>query len=423
LFFSKQRYFLQIYSAGLGHFILSFWTDVSYINKEIFMSKILIITEDKITFTSISNIALSSGLKNLHIISDQTDNTDIDLIIVDLSEETKPASDTVKELKQNYTGSFIIVIMNISQLLESAQLFDLGVVYIHLKNQDLNNLAEVVSRAIVLKNKSKELLSIRTGNQKLNEDFYKPYIFRSPIVLESLKEAQLVSENGDNVILLANTGVGKEIFAELIHRNSVRKNKKLIAINCAEISKDDAISALFGHREGAFTGAISDQIGFFEKANESTLFLDEIGDLEETVYAQLLRVLDSKTTIREFYKKGDKEITTVDVRIIAATNKVETNKYRKDFLPRFIWKIKIPDLKDRKEDLPDLVKYFIDERNKMQPQKNIVGVSKKVMDIFYKYEFTENIRGLRNFIIKAHAKCESNTIDVEDLDPELQNLL
>jgi DNA-binding NtrC family response regulator len=387
------------------------------------MSKILIITEDKITFTSISNMVPSSGLKNLQIISDQTDKTDIDLIIIDLSQQTKPASDTVKELKQNYTGSFIIVIMNINQLLESAQLFDLGVVYIHLQFQDLNKLSTVVNRAIIVKNKSKELLSFRTGNQKLTEKFFSPYIFRSPIVLESLKEAQYASECEYNVILLGNTGVGKEIFAELIHRNSVRKNTKLIAFNCANISKDNATSVFFGHIKGSFTGADSDKIGLFESAKDSTLFLDEIGELKKSIQAELLRVLDSKTTEREFFKKGDKTKTTADVRVIAATNEIGLKKYRKDFLPRFIMEINIPDLKDRKEDMPELINYFLDEINKMNPNKKISGVSNKVMDIFYKYEFPENIRELKKILIKGAIRCQSNTIDVEDLDKKYQNLL
>jgi DNA-binding NtrC family response regulator len=232
-----------------------------------------------------------------------------------------------------------------------------------------------------------------------------------------------VSENGDNVILLANTGVGKEIFAELIHRNSVRKNKKLIAVNCANISKANATSELFGHKKGAFTDAHSDKEGLFESADGSTLFLDEIGELEETVQAELLRVLDSKTTKREFYIKGDSKLTTVDVRIIAASNKFESENYRNDFLPRFIWRIKIPDLKDRKEEMPELVNFILNERNEMEPRKMISGVSDKVMDIFYIYDFPKNIRELRNILFRAHSRCQSNTIDVEDLDPELLNLL
>ena len=267
--------------------------------------------------------------------------------------------------------------------------------------------------------------SISSQFETINKDFYEPYIFKSEKSLAALKEAEYASKWESNVILLGETGVGKEIFAEIIHRNSKRSSKKkMISINCSLLSKETAYSELFGHEKDAFTGATKKKDGIFTEADGGTLFLDEIGDLHDDVQPQLLRVLNSENTKREFYPKGSTNITYSDVRIIAATNQIKDkttlNGFREDLFNRFTWVIEIPSLMDRKEEIPNLIDYYIQKFNDSSRHKKSISEEAKL--ILLRYDFPHNIRELGKIIERAYCRCKKGIIEVENLDSHLQSL-
>ncbi len=224
------------------------------------------------------------------------------------------------------------------------------------------------------------------------------------------------------VIIYGESGTGKELVAQAIHELGNRKNGPFVKVNLAALSENLFESELFGHVKGAFTGAYQNRKGRFELADKGDIFLDEIGDLPEFMQVKLLRVLEERVIERV----GDSKPIPVDVRVISATNKdlealVKGGKFRQDFYYRInVIPIYIPPLRERKEDLPVLVEHFI-RRNRLKTGKEIRGVSKEVMDIFYNYPWPGNVRELRSVIEYAFVICNNTIIQKEHLIPTLQN--
>jgi two-component system response regulator AtoC len=194
--------------------------------------------------------------------------------------------------------------------------------------------------------------------------------------------------------------------AETIHAHSSRQNEKFIAVNCAAVPENLLESELFGYEKGAFTGAYHKKIGKFEIASNGTVFLDEIGDISLTIQAKLLRVLQNK----EIYRLGGNEKITINARIITATNKnlekmVESGEFRQDLFYRLnIFPIVLPPLRDRKEDIPELVSHFIKE-------KDIIGVDKQALSKLMNYDWPGNVRELHNIIERASIMADSVIMD------------
>lgn len=211
-----------------------------------------------------------------------------------------------------------------------------------------------------------------------------------------------VAFSAATVLITGESGTGKELVARAIHFTGNRKDKKFVVINCATLSENLLESELFGHVKGAFTGAIKDKKGLFEEADGGTLFMDEIGDIPKSVQAKILRVLQEG----EFISLGDTATKKVDVRIIAATNQdllkqVQEKEFREDLYYRLnVIDIKMPPLRERKEDIPLLVKHFIEKYNKKE-NKQIKGISQEVEREFYSYNWPGNVRELENVIERA----------------------
>jgi formate hydrogenlyase transcriptional activator len=227
-------------------------------------------------------------------------------------------------------------------------------------------------------------------------------VSESAAMRRALAEAEQVGPTPATVLLLGETGVGKEVFAQALHDLSPRRQRPMIRISCAAIPTALMESELFGRERGAYTGALTRQAGRFEAANQSTLFLDEIGDLPSEVQAKLLRVLQERVIER----LGSHQSIKVDVRIIAATNRnlekaVEDNSFREDLFYRLnVFPIVIPPLRDRIEDIPGLVWAFIDEFSKAFG-KTISSVSKETMRELQRYGWPGNVRELRNVVERA----------------------
>jgi len=223
------------------------------------------------------------------------------------------------------------------------------------------------------------------------------------------------------VLITGESGTGKELIADALHYKGKRKDKAFIKVNCSALPENLLESELFGHVKGAFTGAIKDKTGRFQLADGGTIFLDEIGDISPALQVRLLRVLQEK----EFEKVGDVKPVKVDVRIIAATNqnlqeKVKANEFRKDLYYRLkVVEINLPPLRERKEDIPLLIKLFIKKFNK-ELDKNITGIARNVQKIFLDYDWPGNIRELKHVIEHAFILCQHSVITSEDLPAELK---
>jgi transcriptional regulator with GAF, ATPase, and Fis domain len=239
-------------------------------------------------------------------------------------------------------------------------------------------------------------------------------IGQSPAVRRVLAQVEQVAATSSTVLLLGETGTGKELFASAIHELSPRKNRAMIRMNCAAIPAPLVESELFGREKGAYTGAVSKQIGRFEMAHGSTLFLDEIGELPIDVQVKLLRVLQEKCIER----LGNPKPISVDVRIIAATNKdlekaVQEGKFREDLYYRLnVFPVTVPPLRDRREDIPLLTWAFLEEFT-TTVGKRVDAISQSTMDTLMRYSWPGNVRELRNVIERALILATDSKLRVE----------
>jgi Nif-specific regulatory protein len=245
---------------------------------------------------------------------------------------------------------------------------------------------------------------------------YHTLIVQSPIILEKLEIIDRIAQTDSSVLILGESGVGKELFAEQIHLRSKRKAHPLVRVNCAALPEGLLESELFGHVKGAFTGAVADRQGRFELAEGGTLFLDEIGDLPLSLQAKLLRVIQQKT----FEKVGSDVSITADVRILSATNKdidalVAQGAFRNDLYYRLnVFPLYIPPLRQRTEDIPELAAFFL-KRWMAETKKQFDGFSHEAMDMMLSYSWPGNVRELENCIERACVIGKNKWIGKEDL--------
>jgi DNA-binding NtrC family response regulator len=242
----------------------------------------------------------------------------------------------------------------------------------------------------------------------------------SPATREIIERVQRVATTPVNVLILGESGTGKELLARLIHREGGRTDAPFVAVNLAAIPKELVESTLFGHEKGSFTGAIRQQIGKFELASGGTLFLDEVGDLRYELQAKLLRAIQE----REIERVGGMQPIKTNLRLIAATNidldkAVKEGKFREDLYYRLnVVPIKMPALRDRIEDLPDLARFFL-RRYNTRFRRNIQGIAESTMQILSSYWWPGNIRELENLIERLVAVSDKEWITDEDLPYEL----
>jgi transcriptional regulator with GAF, ATPase, and Fis domain len=234
-----------------------------------------------------------------------------------------------------------------------------------------------------------------------------------------LKQAEMVAKQDTSVLILGETGTGKELLGRAIHNMSPRKDRAMIKVNCAALPATLIESELFGREKGAFTGALSRQVGRFEAADGSTIFLDEIGDLPLEMQAKLLRVLHDG----QFERLGSAESVTADVRVIAATNhnleqEMREGRFRQDLYYRLsVFPITVPPLRERREDIPLLVWSFVREFGESMG-KSILEISKKDMDKLKSYSWPGNVRELKNIIERAMILSPGTTLHLDQMGSE-----
>ncbi len=253
---------------------------------------------------------------------------------------------------------------------------------------------------------------------KVNLDKYKLdcIIGESDPIMKVMQLIDRVASSHANVLITGESGTGKELVAQALHYNSKRANEPLVAINCTAIPSELLESELFGHVKGAFTGAISDRIGRFERAGNGTIFLDEIGDMSASLQAKLLRVLQD----RKFESVGGNKTKWFSARVITATNidlekAIKENNFRRDLYYRLnVIPIKMPSLKDRVSDIPILTNYFLNIFSR-QNNKQITGISKSAMDQLCAHPWPGNIRELENLIERLIIIKGKGLIELADL--------
>ena len=224
-----------------------------------------------------------------------------------------------------------------------------------------------------------------------------------------------VAPTDASVLVTGETGTGKELVARAIHRQSRRSSRAFVSVNCAAMPRDLIASELFGHEKGSFTGAVQRRLGRFEMAEGGTIFLDEVGELPMVTQIALLRVLQE----HEFERVGGTRSIPTNVRVVAATNRnlqtaIAAGTFRSDLFYRLnVFPIEMPPLRERREDIPALVEYFID-RSARKLGKNIRGVNSKTLELFQSYPWPGNIRELQNVIERSVIVCETENFSVDD---------
>jgi transcriptional regulator with GAF, ATPase, and Fis domain len=244
---------------------------------------------------------------------------------------------------------------------------------------------------------------------------FEEIVGNSEVLRRVLAQVSKVAQSDSTVLILGETGTGKELIARAIHKRSNRSSRVFIRVNCAGIPTSLIASELFGHEKGAFTGASQRRLGRFELANGGTIFLDEVGELPAETQIALLHVLQE----HEFERVGSSQPVSVDVRVLAATNRdlraaIDAGTFRQDLFYRLnVVPIVVPPLRERLDDIPLLVEYLI-ERHAKKAGKTITNVTKRTLEAFQAYDWPGNVRELQNVVERAIVLCESNTFSVDE---------
>jgi len=279
-------------------------------------------------------------------------------------------------------------------------------------------------RAELLVNKLAEHQRLVEENISLHQKLEKQYRFeniiaKSPKMQQVIEVIRVVAKSNATVLIVGDSGTGKELVARALHSQSYRKDKPFVAVSCAALPESLLESELFGHEKGSFTGAHAQRKGKFEVANRGSLFLDEIGEMSANIQVHLLRVLEE----REFTRVGGDELVKVDVRVISATNKdikkaVADSQFREDLYYRLnVVSIELPPLRERKEDIPLLARHFLN-KFAVENQKEIIDFSPEATDFLLKYEWPGNVRELENAVERAVILANNSYIEARDMPQE-----
>jgi DNA-binding NtrC family response regulator len=343
---------------------------------------------------------------------------DVTLMITDLKMPRMSGMTLLQETRKIHPELPIIITTAYGTVEGAVQAMKEGAVDYILKPIKMDEMELLIEKTLSLcrlKDENRDLrqeLKILYGPENIVGDH--------PAMQKVIQLIRQVAETKATVLIQGESGTGKELVARAIHYESDRSSKPFVVINCAAIPSNLLESELFGYEKGAFTGAVKTKRGRLELADQGTLFLDEIGEMPKELQVKILRVLEEQ----KFQRVGGMEDTEVDNRIIAATNKdlrqaVETGAFREDLYYRLkVIIIPIPPLRERREDIPLLVKHFLDKHRGVG-KKRVNGVSERVLRLFKEYNWPGNVRELENALLHGIVLCRSEKIEVEDLPEEL----
>jgi len=336
-----------------------------------------------------------------------------DLIITDIKMPGMSGLEFLDKVSEKYPDLPTIIITAHANMDNALSAYKGGAFEYLTKPFDINEIRKLVIKATKTK---------KTNLQEGLEVSKSKIVGKAGSMQEVFKAIGKISKTDITVLIRGESGTGKELIAQSVHANSSRNNKPFIAINVAAIPHELLESELFGHEKGSFTGAQSQRIGRFEQALGGTLFLDEIGDMHPELQTRLLRVLSS----HEFYRVGGQKPIKSDVRIIAATNQnieqlIKTGKFREDLYHRLnVFRIELPPLRKRKEDIPMLVKHFL-SKSAAEIKGDEKGIDKNAMKILNDYDWPGNIRQLENTCRYITVMAPSASVTVDDIPDEIKN--
>jgi two-component system response regulator HydG len=295
------------------------------------------------------------------------------------------------------------------------------------KPLDIEELKILVAKTLRIHQLEEENIYLK---ERLNDRFdFSSIIGQSPAMNKLFETMALVAPSEATVLIVGESGTGKELIANAIHQNSPRKDRPLIKVNCAALPETLLESELFGHEKGSFTGAIARKQGRFQLAHKSSIFLDEIAEMEPATQAKILRVLQE----REFEPLGSTQSIKVDTRVIAATNKnpeaeIAAGRFREDLYYRLnVVTLDVPPMRERREDIPNLADFFL-KRYAAKNRRLIQGFTPRATDLLMRYDWPGNVRELENIIERAVIMSRGEVItpmefpnDIQELDEELKD--
>ncbi len=378
--------------------------------------KVLTVDDDLTFLNSLEKVLVTLGFSvekenvSTKVIERVTSNG-FDVILLDIKMPGLNGIELLEKILSHDPTLPIIIISGQSTINIAVEAMKLGAFDFVEKPIDKKRIETVLKNAVKYRNLSKENLFL---SKEIAKNF--EMIGESDAMLQIYDRINITAKTDAKVLITGETGTGKELVARAIHMHSNRAKEPYIKVNCAAIPSELLESELFGHKRGSFTGATNNKIGKFKAANRGTLFLDEIGDLNYNLQAKILRVLEEG----EIEVIGETKAQKVDVRVIAATNKIlskeiEAGSFRADLFHRLnIVEIHIPPLRERKDDIKPLVYNFLTQFNSVY-NKSIIGISDNAVAVLQRSNWEGNIRQLKNFVQKLVIYSKNNTIETKDV--------
>ena len=387
------------------------------------MTKAILIIEDDITFGMMLKTWLEkkgfqvSSVSNIARAQKQIDLQNVDLILSDLRLPDHDGIYLLEWMIEKKVKTPLIIMTGYADIQSAVQAIKLGAKDYIAKPVNPEELLRKINEALLNKDIPTELPPTPPSDTKNKQNFLEG---ESDAAKQLYNYVSLVAPTNMSVLIIGASGTGKEYVAQRIHQLSKRSQGPFIAIDCGAIPKELAASEFFGHIKGSFTGAIADKDGAFVAANGGTLFLDEIGNLSYETQVQLLRALQE----RKIRPMGSNEEITVDIRLVAATNEnleeaIEKGNFREDLFHRINeFTLRIPNLKDRKEDILLFANFFLDRANK-ELNKQLIGFDAKASSTLQDYHWPGNLRQMKNVIKRATLLAQGNFITPAELASEL----
>ena len=389
------------------------------------MKRILLIDDEEKLRTLLTKIISLEGFEVMQAADCKSalkkmEQNDIDVVLCDVKLPDGNGVELSKKIKAKYPLAEIILLTAYGNIPDGVQAIKNGAFDYITKGDDNNKIIPLLYRAIEKVELAKR---VQTLQKQLGiKHSFESIIGKSKTIQAAIDLAKKVAATDTTVLLTGETGTGKEVFAQAIHQASNRSSKNFIAINCAAFSRELLESEMFGHKAGAFTGAIKDKKGLFEEANGGTIFLDEMGEMSLELQAKLLRVLETG----EFIKVGESQPTKINVRIISATNRdlqmeIETGTLRNDLFYRLsAFQIKLPALRERVMDVEALASHFVNLFS-AKTNKKINPLSREFIETLKQYSWNGNIRELKNVIERSVILSDTNELSTDSLPAEFQN--
>jgi DNA-binding NtrC family response regulator len=387
-------------------------------------ARILIVDDEVIARDNLEHVLLREGYDTLSVDSgvkalQELEKNEFDLVMTDLRMKVVDGMQVLERTRELYPHTEVIMITGYATVSTAVEAMQRGAYHYLAKPYKIDEVRILVRQALERRWLKQEVTDLR---QQIQSQKGMPLLIGKTPKMEALKTIiKQIAPTDCTVLILGETGTGKELVAKTIHHLSPRSLERFLAINCGSFTEDLLAHELFGHEKEAFTGARGVKKGLLEVATGGTIFLDEIAEMSLSMQVKLLRVLQDKN----FFRIGGTTEVPVDIRILAATNKdlkkeVERGAFRQDLYYRLdVITLQVPSLSERKDDIPLLCQHFLEKFSKAQG-KQVDKINKEVMDILVRYAFPGNVRELENIIERAVTLASGSTMEVSHLPADLR---